>query len=170
MIRKALKEDPKLVYFGSEEQTTISWPEVPCEIVDVASKPYFEVCQFNLIAISCKWQKNNINRHTEISTYHFMKIQVSIAWAFEKHSPYMKLFDFNIGILLESGTVDKLRTEALSIGMLNSKPCEGSSGSDGSGQFEKISLKNILSAFAILLSGIGMDISKHFFRINVHDT
>ena len=79
----------------------------------------------------------------------------------------MKLFDFNIGILLESGTVDKLRTEALSIGMLNSKPCEGSSGGDGSGQFEKISLKNILSAFAILLSGIGTDISKHFFCVNV---
>ena len=42
MIRKALRENPKLVLFGEEQKTT-TWAEVPCEIVDVASKPYFKV-------------------------------------------------------------------------------------------------------------------------------
>ena len=42
-IRKEIMGDPKLVYFAAGEQTTISWKEVPCDIADVASKPYFKV-------------------------------------------------------------------------------------------------------------------------------
>ena len=43
MMQKAVRENPQLVYFGSEEATAINWEEVPCGIVDVASKSYFEV-------------------------------------------------------------------------------------------------------------------------------
>ena len=43
--------------------------------------------------------------------------------------------------------------EAQSVGMLNSNSCEGEGGS--SGQYEPISMKNILSAFVILISGVG---------------
>ena len=42
-IRNKILDDSKLVYFAAGEQTTISWKEVPCDIVDVASKPYFKV-------------------------------------------------------------------------------------------------------------------------------
>ena len=78
---------------------------------------------------------------------------MSIAWAFQKNSPYLELFNFYIATLLESGTIDKLLKEAQSVGMLNSKSCDGEAGS--SGQYEPISMKNILSAFLILISGIG---------------
>ena len=43
--------------------------------------------------------------------------------------------------------------EAQSVGMLNSNSCDGEGGS--SGQYEPISMKNILSAFVILISGVG---------------
>ena len=65
----------------------------------------------------------------------------------------MELFNFYIATLLESGTIDKLLKEAQSVGMLNSKSCDGEGGS--SGQYEPISMKNILSAFIILISGVG---------------
>ena len=65
----------------------------------------------------------------------------------------MELFNFYIATLLESGTIDKLLKEAQSVGMLNSKSCDGEGGS--SGQYEPISMKNILSAFVILISGVG---------------
>ena len=42
-IRNKIMDNSKLVYFAAGEQTTISWKEVPCDIVDVASKPYFKV-------------------------------------------------------------------------------------------------------------------------------
>ena len=42
-IRNEIMDNSKLVYFAAGEQTTISWKEVPCDIVDVASKPYFKV-------------------------------------------------------------------------------------------------------------------------------
>ena len=45
-IRKAIHEDSKLVYFAAKEQTAIDWEEVPCEVVDVASKPYFQVRKY----------------------------------------------------------------------------------------------------------------------------
>ena len=58
---------------------------------------------------------------------------------------------------MESGTIDKLIREAQNMGRLNAKPCAGtvSSGGDGSGQYEAISLNNIMTGFAILLGGIG---------------
>ena len=80
--------------------------------------------------------------------------QVSIAWAFPQKSPYLQLFNYYIAILLQSGSVNKLQREALSLGMLTSKPCEDDGGG-GSGSFTKINLNNIMSAFAILLAGIG---------------
>ena len=46
VIRKAIRANSKYVYFGAQEQVTISWDDVPCYIVDVASKPYFEVGNF----------------------------------------------------------------------------------------------------------------------------
>ena len=52
-IRKEIMGDPKLVYFAAGEQTTISWKEVPCDVADVASKPYFKVIKYQEIAIFC---------------------------------------------------------------------------------------------------------------------
>ena len=57
--------------------------------------------------------------------------------------------------MLESGTIDKILKEAVAIGTLNAISCEDDSGSDGSGQYSPISIKNILSAFVILLVGVG---------------
>ena len=45
--------------------------------------------------------------------------------------------------------------EAVSIGTLAAISCEDDSGSDGTGQYSPISMKNILSAFVILLVGVG---------------
>ena len=42
-IKENILENSKLVYFAADEQTKIDWPQIPCNIVDVASKPYFEV-------------------------------------------------------------------------------------------------------------------------------
>ena len=42
-IKENILKDSKLVYFAADEQTKIDWPQIPCNIVDVASKPYFEV-------------------------------------------------------------------------------------------------------------------------------
>jgi hypothetical protein len=83
---------------------------------------------------------------------------VSIAWAFQKDSPYIELFNFYIGIAIESGAIDKMLKEAQSIGMLNAKSCDaaGSSGTDGGGQYTKITFPNIFSAFVILIGGIGI--------------
>ena len=50
-IRKEIMGDSKLVYFAAGEQTTISWKEVPCDVADVASKPYFKVIKCQEIAI-----------------------------------------------------------------------------------------------------------------------
>ena len=50
-IRKEIMGDPKLVYFAAGEQTTISWKEVPCDVADVASKPYFKVIKYKETAI-----------------------------------------------------------------------------------------------------------------------
>ena len=83
------------------------------------------------------------------------KFQVSIAWAFQKNSPYLHLFNYYIDTLLESGTIDKIMKEAVSIGTLAAISCEDDSGSDGTGQYSPISMKNILSAFVILLVGVG---------------
>ena len=43
VIKEKIQDNSKLVYFAADEQTKIDWPEIPCYIVDVASKPYFEV-------------------------------------------------------------------------------------------------------------------------------
>ena len=48
-IKIAIKDSSKKVYFAAGEQTTISWREVPCQVVDVASKAYFKVRNFPLI-------------------------------------------------------------------------------------------------------------------------
>ena len=82
---------------------------------------------------------------------------MSIAWAFQKDSPYIELFNFYIGIAVESGAVDKMLKEAKSKGRLKSKTCEleGASGNDGGGQYTRITLPNIFSAFVILLGGMG---------------
>ena len=53
-IRKEIMGDPKLVYFAAGEQTTISWKEVPCDVADVASKPYFKVIKFAIFCLQCQ--------------------------------------------------------------------------------------------------------------------
>ena len=61
-IRNEIMDNSKLVYFAAGEQTTISWKEVPCDIVDVASKPYFKVIKSQEIVTLpsiCKTSNNN---------------------------------------------------------------------------------------------------------------
>ena len=55
-IRNEIMDDSKLVYFAAGEQTTISWKEVPCDIVDVASKPYFKVFNLNRLSPYLQFQ------------------------------------------------------------------------------------------------------------------
>ena len=43
VAQDAVLADSKYVYFAAEEQTTISWRDIPCDISDVASKAYFKV-------------------------------------------------------------------------------------------------------------------------------
>ena len=62
-IRKEIMGDPKLVYFAAGEQTTISWKEVPCDVADVASKPYFKVIKYKGIAIFCSRCQIIFNSH-----------------------------------------------------------------------------------------------------------
>ena len=60
VIKEKIQDNSKLVYFAADEQTKIDWPEIPCYIVDVASKPYFEVflrfVLFNYLSDSKKFQ------------------------------------------------------------------------------------------------------------------
>ena len=49
-IKQNILDDSKLVYFAADEQTKIDWPQIPCNIVDVASKPYFEVLSVTIRA------------------------------------------------------------------------------------------------------------------------
>ena len=87
--------------------------------------------------------------------------QAGIAWAFQKNSPYLELFNFHIAAVRESGMVDRLTRETLSTVRLKAKACEENADStdDGGGQFEVIKLKNIMSAFAILFGGIGKKVT-----------
>ena len=50
IIKQNILDDSKLVYFAADEQTKIDWPQIPCNIVDVASKPYFEVLSVTIRA------------------------------------------------------------------------------------------------------------------------
>ena len=60
VIKEKIQDNSKLVYFAADEQTKIDWPEIPCYIVDVASKPYFEVflrfVLFNYLSDSKKFR------------------------------------------------------------------------------------------------------------------
>ena len=101
---------------------TVTWNEVPRNVVDVSSQAY---------------------------------IDVSIAWALQKHSPYLELFNFYIGILRDGGTIDKLLKETHGHGqMSSSKSCTAANGI--SGQYEAIAMKNVIFAFAILASGLAV--------------
>ena len=53
--------------------------------------------------------------------------------------------------MLESGTIDKILKEAVAIGTLAAISCDDDTGSG----YSPISIKNILSAFVILLVGVG---------------
>ena len=84
----------------------------------------------------------------DVSSIAYFK--VSTAWALQKDSPYLELFNFYIAILRERGTVDRLWKETNGK-KFNSKSCNTENGI--SGQHEAISMKNIISAFAVLASG-----------------
>ena len=73
-------------------------------------------------------------------------IQVSISWGFQKDSPYIKIFNYHINNLRESGTIDKILFE----GEVNGQVCRS-----GNGQYYAIRFTNILSAFVALCFGIG---------------
>ena len=121
--RDAIMEDPKLVYFAPRVSNTITWNEVPCNVVDVSSLTYIDL----------RILKSNI------------------AWALQKHSPYLELFNYYINSLREGGTIDKLLKETHGQ-MLKSKSCTAADRING--QYEAISMKNISFAFAILASGL----------------
>ena len=119
--RAAIMDDPKLVHFAPRVANTVTWNEVPCDVVDVSSLAY---------------------------------IDVSIAWALQKHSPYLELLNFYINILRDGGTIDKILKTHGHGQMLNSKSCTTVNGI--SGQYGAIAMKNVIFAFAILASGLAV--------------
>ena len=68
--------------------------------------------------------------------------------------------------MLESGTIDKILKEAVAIGTLAAISCDDDTGGDGTGQYSPISIKNILSAFVILLVGVGKIFIRHLGKVS----
>ena len=83
------------------------------------------------------FQKNYLGR---------LIIQVSISWAFQKDSPFTKIFNHHINHLRESGSIDKIFPK----GEVNGKLCKS-----GNSAINAIRFTNILSAFVALCFGIG---------------
>ena len=74
-IKIAIKDSSKKVYFAAGGQTTISWREVFCQVVDVANKAYFKVRNFS-----------------SIDSYYIDIIErITISWSFD----YFDLLSYN---------------------------------------------------------------------------
>ena len=65
-IKENILENSKLVYFAADEQTKIDWPQIPCNIVDVASKPYFEVLSITTYVFEKRQQINAMESNNEV--------------------------------------------------------------------------------------------------------
>ena len=69
---------------------------------------------------------------------------VSLGWAFQKHSPFLQLFNYHLTKAKETGSVQRILNKYIS--RISNVQCETSN-------FKEISIENIFTAFLILAVG-----------------
>ena len=70
---------------------------------------------------------------------------VSIGWAFQKHSPFLQLFNYHLTKAKETGSVQRILNKYIS--RIENVQCVTSN-------FKEITIENIFTAFLILAIGI----------------